>query len=124
MACKVNPKNKKCVDSKKLEACDLAQVCGASELQTARSQGADEQEEEDGEEDEDDEDGEGDEDAEENAAGAAVLQPVSWQASIKTESETESMPRRRGFLHNSFVQMSNDLGRGVCHDFEETETES
>lgn len=109
------------MDSKKLEACDLAQVCAESELQVARGQEADEQEEE---EDEDDEDGEGDEDAEENAAAAAVLQPASWQASIKTESERESTPRRKGFLHNSFVQMSNDLGRGVCHDFEETDVES
>eukprot|EP00419_Tripos_fusus_P058144 CAMPEP_0172927760 /NCGR_PEP_ID=MMETSP1075-20121228/217633_1 /TAXON_ID=2916 /ORGANISM="Ceratium fusus, Strain PA161109" /LENGTH=731 /DNA_ID=CAMNT_0013789035 /DNA_START=210 /DNA_END=2406 /DNA_ORIENTATION=+ len=125
---KVNPKNKKCMDSKKLEACDLAQVCAESELQVARGQEADEQKEEEEDEDEDDEDddedGEGDEDAEENAAAAAVLQPASWQASIKTESERESTPRRKGFLHNSFVQMSNDLGRGVCHDFEETDVES
>lgn len=116
------------MDSKKLEACDLAQVCAESELQAARGQEADEQEEEDEEDEEeeedDDEDGEGDEDAEENAAAAAVLQPASWQASIKTESERESTPRRKGFLHNSFVQMSNDLGRGVCHDFEETDVES
>jgi len=121
------------MDSKKLEACDLAQVCAGSALQVARSQGADEEEEEEEEEEEDDGDADdedddgdedGDEDAVESAPAAALLQRASGQAGVQTEPETKSKTGRKGFLHNSFVQIGTDLERGVCHDFEESDVES
>jgi len=112
MPCEMHPKKKKCVDSKKLEECDLKKVCAAS--LSATGHGQDEQQEsgeEEEEEDDDDLDEADDEDLEESLA-------------TKAEAELATKPRKKGFLHNSFVQMSSDLGKGQCFEQEGTSVES
>lgn len=103
-------KKKKCVDSKKLEECDLKKVCAASLSATGQSQG-DQHESEEEEEDDDDLDETDDEDLEESLV-------------TKAEAELATKPRKKGFLHNSFVQMGSDLGKGQCFEQEETYAES
>jgi len=51
--CEMDPKKKKCVDSKQLEECDLKTICAARRLETGHSQDEDH---ESGEEDKEDED--------------------------------------------------------------------
>jgi len=134
--CKVNVRNKKCMDSGKLEVCDLAQVCTDSILEGVHSQEAaegqkeeeeeveekeekEEEEEEEGEEEEEEEEEDGEADDEDREERLSAHELVS-----KTKSESRNKPIQRGFLHNSFVQMDSDLEKGVCHEHEESDLES
>lgn len=109
MPCEMDPKKKKCVDSKQLEECDLKKVCAASLSATGHSQ--DEPHESGEEEEDDDLDETDDEDLEESLV-------------TKAEAELATKPRKKGFLHNSFVQMGSDLGKGQCFEQEGTYGES
>jgi len=109
MPCEMDPKKKKCVDSKQLEECDLKKVCAASLSATGHSQ--DEPHESGEEEEDDDLDETDDEDLEESLV-------------TKAEAELATKPRKKGFLHNSFVQMGSDLGKGQCFEQEGTYEES
>jgi len=75
--CEMDPKKKKCVDGKKLEACDIEKVCAQSLSETGHS------EDEDHESEEEDDDEADDEDPKESLAAKA-----------KPE-------RKKGFLQNS-----------------------
>jgi len=93
-------KKKKCVDSKVPEACDLEQECGGGFLESVRSDDADAESEEEEEEDDD------------NIDTDVKL--------VETESKSIGKKKRKGFLHNSFVQMGSDLEKGMCFDSEES----
>jgi len=81
--CEMDPKKKKCVDSEKLEECDLKKVCAAS---PSRSQ-----DEDHGSEEEEDDEAD-DEDPEERSAANAGPEP-----------ELATKPSKKGFLQNSSV---------------------
>jgi len=106
--CELHPKKKTCIDSKKLEECDLQKVCAASLSQTGQSQDEDHESGEEGDEGHDDNEAD-DEDLEERLVS-------------KAEPELATKPRKKGFLHthNSFVQMGSELEKGQCFDQEET----
>merc|ERR1712204_55534 len=100
MPCKVNVRNKKCMDSGKLEVCDLAQVCTDSILEGVHSQEAaegqkeeEEEEEEEGEEEEEEEEEDGEADDEDREERLSAHELVS-----KTKSESRNKPIQRGFL--------------------------
>jgi len=106
--CELHPKKKTCIDSKKLEECDLQKVCAASLSQTGQSQDEDHESGEEGDDGHDDNEAD-DEDLEERLVS-------------KAEPELATKPRKKGFLHthNSFVQMGSELEKGQCFDQEET----
>jgi len=106
--CELHPKKKTCIDSKKLEECDLQKVCPASLSQTGQSQDEDHESGEEGDDGHDDNEAD-DEDLEERLVS-------------KAEPELATKPRKKGFLHthNSFVQMGSELEKGQCFDQEET----
>jgi len=93
-------KKKKCVDSKIPEVCDLEKECGGGFLESVRSDDADAESEEEEQEDDNDVDTE--------------------VKLVETESKSIGKHKRKGFLHNSFVQMASDLEKGMCFDNEES----
>jgi len=86
--CEMHPKKKKCVDSKKLEECDLEEVCAANLSETGHSQDEDHE----SEEEDDDDEADDDEDLEERLAAKAGPEP-----------ELATKPSKKGFLQNSSV---------------------
>merc|ERR1719323_2160104 len=104
--CEIDPKKKRCVDSKKPEECDLKTVCAASLSETGHVQD-DESGDDDDEIDFDDE--ERDDQEEKLAPDDELL-------------ERNTKPKRKGFLHNSFgssfVQTGSELEKGMCYEQE------
>lgn len=115
--CEMHPKKKKCMDSKKHEECDLKKVCVAGLSETGHRQ--DEDHESAAEVDDLD-----DEEVDDEADDTADDEDSEEKLATTTEPGLATKPTKKGFLHNSFVQIGSDLEKGQCYEREEASEEN